>query len=65
MSPSGMGRRLSALAFWFMVRGEADVIKCFFIRGFWKSTWTRDIRHLVSGVVIIGGCIGCSLLERV
>lgn len=52
VSPSGMSKRLSALAFWFQVRGERDVSKSFLVRralkGFRQGRVVRDTRRPVS-----------------
>lgn len=55
-SPSGMSRRLSALAFWFKLRREQDFTKAFLVRqalrGFRKGRLTRDSRRPVSYEVL-------------
>lgn len=52
MSPSGMSRRLSALAFWFKLRQLADYTKSFLVqramRGFRRGQRVRDSRRPVS-----------------
>ncbi|KAM3936674.1 uncharacterized protein RB166_018500 [Leptodactylus fuscus] len=49
VSPSGLSRRLSALAFWFQFKGVRDVTKTFLVRqaarGFRRGAATRDRRR--------------------
>ncbi|XP_056414345.1 uncharacterized protein LOC130356606 [Hyla sarda] len=52
VSPSGLGRRMAALAFWFKVRGVPDGTKSFLVRqavrGFRKGASSRDWRKPVT-----------------
>lgn len=65
MSPSGMDRRLSALAFWFQVHRLQDFTKSFLVRramrGFRKGRCIRDSRRPVSFELLLS--LGASLPE--
>lgn len=58
MSPSGMSRRLSALAFWFKAKGLQDFTKSFLarqaMRGFKRGQSARDCRRPVSYDMLLG-----------
>lgn len=57
VSPSGLGRSLSALAFWFKIRGERDWTKSFLVRqavrGFRRGSSFRDTRRPVSFDILL------------
>lgn len=42
VSPTGMSKKLSALAFWFKIRGEPDVTKIFLVRQVMKGVLERQ-----------------------
>lgn len=69
MSPSGMSRRLSAMAFWFKARSLQDYTKTFLVkqamRGFRRGQAVRDRRRPVSysmllalGAGLVSWCFG-------
>lgn len=66
LSHTAMCRSLSALAFWFKVRGERDWTKSFLVRqaarGFRRGTPVRDGRRPVSYDILLR--LGISLGER-
>ncbi|KAM3911194.1 uncharacterized protein RB166_019882 [Leptodactylus fuscus] len=56
VSPSGLSRRLSALAFWFKFKGFRDCTKSFLVRqavkGFRRGSSVRDSRRPLSFVIV-------------
>ncbi|KAM3932751.1 uncharacterized protein RB166_005789 [Leptodactylus fuscus] len=56
VSPSGLSRSLSALAFWFKFKGLRDFTKCFLVRqavkGFRRGSVVRDRRRPLSFEIV-------------